>query len=49
MDDEVSATSNGRSQRFAIVARFLKGGYMEEGKYFKTDVGTPQGGIYLQF
>lgn len=28
-----------------IVARFLKGGYMEEGKYFKTDVGTPQGGI----
>ena len=28
-----------------IVARFLKGGYMEEGKYYKTDVGTPQGGI----
>lgn len=28
-----------------IIARFLKGGYMEEGKYYKTDVGTPQGGI----
>lgn len=28
-----------------IVARFLKGGYMEEGKFYKTDVGTPQGGI----
>lgn len=28
-----------------IIARFLKGGYMEEGKYYRTDVGTPQGGI----
>ncbi|WP_100009893.1 group II intron reverse transcriptase/maturase [Lentibacillus sediminis] len=28
-----------------IIARFLKGGYMEEGKYFDTDRGTPQGGI----
>lgn len=28
-----------------IIARFLKGGYMEEGKYFDTDKGTPQGGI----
>ena len=28
-----------------IIGRFLKGGYMEEGKYYKTDVGTPQGGI----
>src|SRR5699024_1133718 len=28
-----------------LIARFLKGGYMEEGKYYKTDVGTPQGGI----
>lgn len=28
-----------------IIARFLKGGYMEEGKYYKSDVGTPQGGI----
>ncbi|GAE28634.1 retron-type RNA-directed DNA polymerase [Halalkalibacter wakoensis JCM 9140] len=28
-----------------MIARFLKGGYMEEGKYFKTDEGTPQGGI----
>lgn len=28
-----------------IVARFLKGGYMEEGKFYMTDVGTPQGGI----
>ncbi|GAA2774220.1 group II intron reverse transcriptase/maturase [Gracilibacillus thailandensis] len=28
-----------------IIARFLKGGYMEEGKYIDTDRGTPQGGI----
>lgn len=28
-----------------IIARFLKGGYMEEGSFYKTDVGTPQGGI----
>ncbi|MUV37561.1 RNA-directed DNA polymerase [Lentibacillus sp. JNUCC-1] len=28
-----------------IIRRFLKGGYMEEGKYFDTDKGTPQGGI----
>jgi RNA-directed DNA polymerase len=28
-----------------IIARFLKGGYMEEGKYFNTDKGTPQGGV----
>jgi RNA-directed DNA polymerase len=28
-----------------IIARFLKGGYMEEGKYFDTDRGTPQGGV----
>lgn len=28
-----------------IVVRFLKGGYMQEGEYYKTDVGTPQGGI----
>jgi RNA-directed DNA polymerase len=28
-----------------IIARFLKGGYMEQGKYFKTDTGTPQGGL----
>ncbi|WP_241657772.1 reverse transcriptase domain-containing protein [Anaerobacillus alkaliphilus] len=28
-----------------IIGRFLKGGYMEQGKYFKTDRGTPQGGI----
>lgn len=28
-----------------IIARFLKGGYMEEGKFFKTDKGTPQGGV----
>ncbi|WP_373895141.1 group II intron reverse transcriptase/maturase [Virgibacillus natechei] len=28
-----------------IIARFLKGGYMEEGKYFDVDKGTPQGGI----
>jgi RNA-directed DNA polymerase len=28
-----------------IIARFLKGGYMEEGKYFDTDRGAPQGGV----
>lgn len=28
-----------------IIARFLKSGYVEEGKHFKTDAGTPQGGI----
>lgn len=28
-----------------IISRFLKGGYMEEGKYFDTDKGTPQGGV----
>ncbi|MFZ3580534.1 reverse transcriptase domain-containing protein, partial [Virgibacillus sp. DJP39] len=28
-----------------IISRFLKGGYMEEGKYFDTDRGTPQGGV----
>jgi RNA-directed DNA polymerase len=28
-----------------IISRFLKGGYMEEGKYFETDKGTPQGGV----
>ena len=28
-----------------IIARFLKSGVMDEGKYRKTDRGTPQGGI----
>ena len=28
-----------------IIGRFLKGGYMEEGKRYKTDLGTPQGGL----
>ncbi|UII55589.1 group II intron reverse transcriptase/maturase [Cytobacillus spongiae] len=28
-----------------IISRFLKGGYMEEGKKHKTDNGTPQGGV----
>jgi len=28
-----------------LIARFLKGGYMEQGKLFKTERGTPQGGI----
>ena len=28
-----------------IISRFLKGGYMEEGKKYKTDNGTPQGGV----
>lgn len=28
-----------------LILRFLRGGYMEEGKYFDTDKGTPQGGV----
>ena len=28
-----------------LVARFLRSGVMEEGQYFETDRGTPQGGI----
>ena len=28
-----------------LIGRFLKGGYMEEGKKYKTDNGTPQGGV----
>lgn len=28
-----------------LIARFLKNGYMEEGKVFNTENGTPQGGI----
>lgn len=28
-----------------IIARFLKGGYMEDAKFYKTDSGTPQGGL----
>jgi RNA-directed DNA polymerase len=28
-----------------IIGRFLKGGYMEEGKKYKTESGTPQGGV----
>jgi retron-type reverse transcriptase len=28
-----------------IIGRFLKGGYMEEGKKYKTETGTPRGGV----
>ncbi|RUQ24554.1 reverse transcriptase [Peribacillus cavernae] len=28
-----------------LIARFLKGGFMEEGKLFKTEEGNPQGGL----
>lgn len=28
-----------------LIARFLKAGIMEEGKYLRSDVGTPQGGL----
>jgi group II intron reverse transcriptase/maturase len=28
-----------------LIGRFLKSGIMEEGKYFDTEMGTPQGGI----
>jgi len=33
------------SSLLRLIARFLKGGVMEEGKRFKTDRGTPQGGV----
>ena len=28
-----------------LIARFLKAGCMEEGKYYETEAGTPQGGV----
>lgn len=28
-----------------IISRFLRGGYMEESRRYKTDKGTPQGGV----
>ena len=28
-----------------LIARFLKAGYMEEGKKYEVDKGTPQGGL----
>ena len=28
-----------------LIGRFLKSGIMEEGKFFETEMGTPQGGI----
>jgi len=28
-----------------MIARFLKAGYLEDGKRYKTDKGTPQGGV----
>jgi group II intron reverse transcriptase/maturase len=28
-----------------LIARFLKAGYMEQGKHYKTRYGTPQGGL----
>ena len=28
-----------------LISRFLKSGIMEEGVYFETDQGTPQGGV----
>jgi group II intron reverse transcriptase/maturase len=28
-----------------LIVRFLKSGIMEEGKYYATEIGTPQGGI----
>lgn len=33
------------SDLLQIIARFLKGGYMEQGKYHENDTGTPQGGL----
>jgi len=29
----------------SLIGRFLKAGIMEEGKYYETDKGTPQGGV----
>jgi RNA-directed DNA polymerase len=35
-----------RDQKFIrYIVRFLKSGVMEEGKYFETEKGTPQGGV----
>lgn len=28
-----------------LISRFLKAGYMEQAKYYKTEYGTPQGGV----
>lgn len=33
------------SSLLRLISRFLKAGYMEEGKYVKGDKGTPQGGL----
>lgn len=30
-----------------MIWKWLKAGYMEEGKFYKTDTGTPQGGVIL--
>jgi group II intron reverse transcriptase/maturase len=35
----------GDSNLLRLIARFLKLGVMEEGKYLETDKGTPQGGV----
>jgi group II intron reverse transcriptase/maturase len=33
------------SSLLQLISRFLKSGIMEEGEYFETDQGTPQGGV----
>jgi group II intron reverse transcriptase/maturase len=33
------------SNLLQLISRFLKSGIMEEGEYFETDQGTPQGGV----
>src|SRR5665648_439154 len=33
------------SSMLQLISRFLKSGIMEEGVYFETDMGTPQGGV----
>ena len=39
------AQPDGDISLLRLVARFLKTGVMEEGKYVETDKGTPQGGV----
>ena len=41
----MSEAENRGSDFIADDCRFLKSGIMEEGVYFETDQGTPQGGV----
>ncbi len=41
----MSETEDRRPSLLQLIGRFLKSGIMEEGKYFETEMGTPQGGV----